>query len=43
VSPLVTGPGAGRITAGPPSAPKGMALRHALESDGSLFLRYTRK
>jgi riboflavin biosynthesis pyrimidine reductase len=43
VSPLVTGPGAGRITAGPPSPPMGMALRHALESDGSLFLRYTRK
>jgi riboflavin biosynthesis pyrimidine reductase len=43
VSPLLTGPGAGRITAGPASAPKGMALRHVLESEGSLFLRYTRK
>jgi riboflavin biosynthesis pyrimidine reductase len=43
VSPLVTGPGAGRITAGPPGPPKGMALRHVLESEGSLFLRYTRK
>ncbi|MDQ7906589.1 pyrimidine reductase family protein [Phytohabitans sp. ZYX-F-186] len=42
VSPLVTGPGAGRITAGPPSPPKGMALRHVLESEGSLFLRYAR-
>lgn len=43
VSPLVTGPGAGRITAGPASPPKGMALRHVLEAEGSLFLRYTRK
>jgi len=43
VSPLVTGPGAGRITAGPPGPPKGMALRHVLEAEGSLFLRYTRK
>ncbi|GAA4458992.1 pyrimidine reductase family protein [Phytohabitans houttuyneae] len=43
VSPLLTGPGAGRITAGPASPPKGMALRHVLESEGSLFLRYTRK
>ncbi|MGN9914341.1 pyrimidine reductase family protein [Phytohabitans sp. LJ34] len=43
VSPLVTGPGAGRITAGPASPPKGMALRHVLESEGSLFLRYARK
>lgn len=42
VSPLVTGPGAGRIIAGPGAAPKGMALRHVLESEGSLFLRYTR-
>ncbi|BCB82553.1 pyrimidine reductase family protein [Phytohabitans flavus] len=42
VSPLVTGPGAGRITAGPAGPPKGMALRHVLESEGSLFLRYTR-
>jgi riboflavin biosynthesis pyrimidine reductase len=42
VSPLVTGPGAGRITAGPPAPPKRMALRHVLESEGSLFLRYTR-
>ncbi|BCB87950.1 hypothetical protein Psuf_052630 [Phytohabitans suffuscus] len=43
VSPLVTGPGAGRITAGPAGPPRGMALRHVLESEGSLFLRYTRK
>ncbi|MFC0531020.1 pyrimidine reductase family protein [Phytohabitans kaempferiae] len=42
LSPLVTGPGAGRITAGPASPPKGMALRHVLEAEGSLFLRYTR-
>jgi riboflavin biosynthesis pyrimidine reductase len=42
VSPLVAGPGAGRITAGPASPPKGMTLRHALEAEGSLFLRYTR-
>lgn len=42
VSPLLTGPGAGRITAGPPGPPRGMALRHALEAEGSLFLRYTR-
>lgn len=42
VSPIVAGPGAGRITAGPASPPRGMALRHVLEAEGSLLLRYTR-
>ncbi len=42
VSPLLAGPGAGRITAGIPSPPRGMRLAHALEEDGTLLLRYTR-
>ncbi|MEJ3743651.1 pyrimidine reductase family protein [Actinomycetes bacterium KLBMP 9797] len=42
VSPLLTGPGAGRIIAGPPSPPRGLALRHALAADDTLLLRYTR-
>lgn len=42
VAPLVTGPGAGRITAGPPSPPRGLALSHVLRADDSLLLRYTR-
>lgn len=42
VSPLLTGAGAGRITAGPPSPPRSMSLRHALHADGTLLLRYTR-
>jgi len=42
VSPLVTGPGAGRITAGPPSPPRAMSLRHVLSAEGTLLLRYVR-
>ncbi|GAA4731549.1 pyrimidine reductase family protein [Phytohabitans rumicis] len=42
VSPLLTGPGAGRITAGPPTLPRPLALHHALQSDDTLLLRYTR-
>lgn len=41
VSPLLTGPGAGRITAGPPSPPRGMTLRHVLAAGDMLLLRYT--
>jgi len=43
VSPLMAGAGAGRITAGPPAAPAGLWLRHVLEEDGVLLLRYTRQ
>ncbi|MFB9238021.1 pyrimidine reductase family protein [Plantactinospora siamensis] len=43
VSPLLAGPGAGRITAGPPAPPRGMALRQALAApDGTLLLHYRR-
>lgn len=42
VSPLLAGPGAGRITAGPPSGVRRMRLAHVLEGDGNLLLRYTR-
>jgi riboflavin biosynthesis pyrimidine reductase len=43
VSPLLAGPGAGRITAGPPVPdPRRLALAHVLEGDGNLLLRYTR-
>jgi hypothetical protein len=42
VSPVLTGPGAGRIMAGPllPEAPYPLTLRHVLEEDGVLLLRY---
>lgn len=42
VSPLLTGAGSGRITAGPTSPPRTMALRHVLAADDVLLLRYTR-
>jgi riboflavin biosynthesis pyrimidine reductase len=43
LSPLLTGAGAGRITAGPPSpAPRQLGLRHVLGSDDTLLLRYAR-
>ncbi|WP_238009756.1 pyrimidine reductase family protein [Dactylosporangium sp. AC04546] len=43
VSPLLAGPGAGRITAGPPvPAPQELTLRHALLAEGQLMLRYCR-
>lgn len=40
VSPLLAGPGPGRIVAGPPHAPARLDLRHVLDEDGMLFLRY---
>ena len=42
VSPQLTGPGAGRITAGPPTAtPRRMTSRQVLRADdGTLFVRY---
>ncbi len=48
VSPLLAGPGAGRIVASPsldqPSSPtRPMALAHVLEDDGFLLSRYTTK
>lgn len=44
VAPLLAGPGAGRITAGPPSPPRGMALAHVLVADDdTLMLRYRRR
>jgi riboflavin biosynthesis pyrimidine reductase len=42
VSPMLAGPGASRIIAGPPGALTAMSLRHALASDGALLLRYAR-
>ncbi|GAB3873058.1 pyrimidine reductase family protein [Dactylosporangium cerinum] len=43
VSPLLAGPGAGRITAGPHlPTPEALTLRHALLADGQLLLRYGR-
>ncbi|HYN96178.1 MAG TPA: pyrimidine reductase family protein [Pilimelia sp.] len=42
VSPQLAGAGPGRITAGPASAPRPLALRHALVGDGMLLLRYAR-
>lgn len=42
VAPLLAGPGAARIVAGPPTPPRGMVLHHVLSADGALVLRYTR-
>lgn len=42
VSPVLAGPGATRIIAGPEGTPRSMTLRHVLASDGYLFLRYAR-
>jgi riboflavin biosynthesis pyrimidine reductase len=42
VSPLLTGPGAGRITAGPMGPVRHLALRHVLSAGDLLLLRYTR-
>ncbi|MER7005060.1 pyrimidine reductase family protein [Dactylosporangium sp. NPDC000555] len=43
LSPLLAGPGAGRITAGPPiDMPQLLTLRHALLAEGLLLLRYSR-
>ncbi len=43
VSPLLAGPGAGRIALGAPTPPRHLTLRHALEADGVLLLRYARR
>jgi riboflavin biosynthesis pyrimidine reductase len=43
VSPLLTGPGAGRITAGPRSGVRQLSLAHVLHDDHVLLLRYARK
>jgi riboflavin biosynthesis pyrimidine reductase len=42
VSPLLAGPGAGRITLGAPTQTLRLTLRHVLEADGALMLRYVR-
>ncbi|GAA1717215.1 pyrimidine reductase family protein [Fodinicola feengrottensis] len=42
LAPIVAGPGASRISAGPPSPPTDFALVHALEDSGMLLLRYQR-
>jgi riboflavin biosynthesis pyrimidine reductase len=42
VSPLLTGPGANRITAGTRFPPRHLRLARVLEEDGTLFCRYTR-
>lgn len=42
VSPLLAGPGAGRITLGGPTPARRLTLRHVLEADGALLLRYVR-
>jgi riboflavin biosynthesis pyrimidine reductase len=43
VAPLLVGAGPPRITAGPPATARRMSLRHALQRDDMLFLRYTRQ
>ncbi len=42
VAPMLAGPGAGRITAGPASAVRDLALASVLADDGTLLLRYAR-
>lgn len=42
VSPILAGPGAGRIISGQPTAPTEMTLASALNADGTLLLRYVR-
>ena len=41
VGPLLAGPGASRIVAGPAGPPRPLALAHVLEDDGFLLCRYT--
>jgi riboflavin biosynthesis pyrimidine reductase len=41
LSPLLAGPGSGRIVAGPQHPAAGLALAGLLEEDGALFTRYT--
>jgi riboflavin biosynthesis pyrimidine reductase len=43
LSPLLAGPGAGRITAGPRAPqPRRLELRHVMSGDGQLMLRYSK-
>jgi riboflavin biosynthesis pyrimidine reductase len=42
MTPMLAGPGAGRITAGPAADVHGLSLAHALYDDGTLLLRYAR-
>ncbi|OLB80657.1 MAG: hypothetical protein AUI14_05880 [Actinobacteria bacterium 13_2_20CM_2_71_6] len=42
VSPLLAGPGAGRITAGSPSPVRDLRLAHALYAEDAILLRYAR-
>jgi riboflavin biosynthesis pyrimidine reductase len=42
VSPMLAGPGAGRITAGPPSPVRPLTLAHVLCEGDTLLLRYAR-
>ncbi|GIH13836.1 pyrimidine reductase family protein [Rugosimonospora africana] len=42
VTPMLAGPGAGRITAGTGTAMQEFSLAHALYDDGTLLLRYAR-
>jgi 5-amino-6-(5-phosphoribosylamino)uracil reductase len=42
IGPLMAGPDAGRIVAGPPAVkPRPLTLAHVLEDDGFLLCRYT--
>ena len=43
ISPLLVGGGPGRISAGPPTIPRPMSLRHVLSLQNMLFLRYARQ
>ena len=43
VSPLLAGPGAGRITAGPPSELRDLTIAHILYAEDAMLLRYVRK
>ncbi len=43
IGPLMAGPGASRIVAGPDAQPVPMILAHVLEDDGFLLCRYTRQ
>jgi riboflavin biosynthesis pyrimidine reductase len=42
ISPMLAGAGAGRITAGPASAVRGLTLAHVLCADSDLLMRYAR-
>lgn len=43
LSPLLAGPGAGRITSGQPHTPRGMRLAHVLTADdGTVLMRHVR-